>query len=225
MSIYEQSLRYLGWRGQALEPELERDLQAVIIECERLAQPRFVWRSFSFSCKEDEIKLANTAFAFNSRSLVGLLKNASEAALMAVTLGQRLEIELQRLGQSNVSHAVMLDAVASAMVESVCDDAEREIGRYAEQNKLTPLPRFSPGYGDWELSSQPMLLSILNANRRIGLSCTSSNLLLPQKSVTALVGLLPESAVANISISSSCKGCVGAEKCGYSSCILLNNEV
>jgi hypothetical protein len=49
--------------------------------------------------------------------------------------------------------------------------------------------RFSPGYGDLPLSLQPALTSLLDTSRQIGLTLTDSLILLPRKSVTAVLGL------------------------------------
>ena len=59
--------------------------------------------------------------------------------------------------------------------------------------------RFSPGFGDLPLAVQPAFLAALDAPRRIGLAATAGNLLVPTKSVTAVVGLFegePSSASA-----------------------------
>ena len=58
------------------------------------------------------------------------------------------------------------------------------------QEGLTLSPPFSPGYGDAPLSCQGALLSWLEA-RRIGISLTAGGLMLPEKSVTALMALRP----------------------------------
>ena len=49
-------------------------------------------------------------------------------------------------------------------------------------------PRFSPGYGDFPLSCQRELLTLLRAPETIGLTAGESMLLLPTKSVTAVMG-------------------------------------
>ncbi len=50
--------------------------------------------------------------------------------------------------------------------------------------------RFSPGYGDCPLSAQRSIVnSVLNATRLIGLTVTPTSLLIPTKSVTAVIGL------------------------------------
>ena len=49
-------------------------------------------------------------------------------------------------------------------------------------------PRFSPGYGDFDIHHQEEILRMLDAHKKIGLSMTESYMLTPTKSVTALIG-------------------------------------
>ena len=48
--------------------------------------------------------------------------------------------------------------------------------------------RYSPGYGDLTISHQSDILSLLNAQKLIGLSALESAILVPVKSVTAFIG-------------------------------------
>ena len=52
--------------------------------------------------------------------------------------------------------------------------------------------RFSPGYGDLPLEIQKDLCRMLNASRRIGLTVSESMLMVPCKSVTAVIGIAEE---------------------------------
>ena len=54
----------------------------------------------------------------------------------------------------------------------------------AEGGKL--LPRWSPGYGGRPLALSREILARLDASKRIGVSITDSELLVPSKSVTAV---------------------------------------
>jgi cobalamin-dependent methionine synthase I len=76
------------------------------------------------------------------------------------------------------------DAIASALAESACDEAERLI---FEDNSHTP--RFSPGYGDLPLEIQKPLLSFLDAEKTVGITLSSSLLMTPTKSITAIAGI------------------------------------
>ena len=68
-----------------------------------------------------------------------------------------------------------------ACIEQVCDRAEDEIAQLAAREKRGINSRSSPGYGDLPLSVQPKLLAVLDAERRLGLTVTGSDLLIPAK--------------------------------------------
>ena len=56
------------------------------------------------------------------------------------------------------------------------------------QKAVICAPRFSPGYGDFPLECQGMLLEALEAGKRIGIKLTDSLLMMPSKSVSAVMG-------------------------------------
>ena len=64
--------------------------------------------------------------------------------------------------------------------------------------------RFSPGYGDLPLSVQPTVLAALDAQRRLGITLSSSLLMTPTKSVTAIIGMFKEPQPKS---HPSCAGC------------------
>ena len=70
--------------------------------------------------------------------------------------------------------------------------------------------RFSPGYGDLPLSLQPGLCAVLDAERRVGIHVTSSFLMNPGKSVTAVIGLADKPQMARIR---GCAWCVMRNTC------------
>lgn len=107
-----------------------------------------------------------------------------------------------------MSRAVILDACASALVESGCDAAEAEIKARFPDRYLTD--RFSPGYGDLPLELQPSICAALDTPRRLGLHVTGSLLLNPGKSVTAVIGLSDRPQMARIR---GCAFCSMRETC------------
>jgi cobalamin-dependent methionine synthase I len=69
--------------------------------------------------------------------------------------------------------------------------------------------RFSPGYGDWPLEQQPELIRLAHADK-IGVSLSSSLMLMPRKSITAIIGLYRKQA--ETAPSHSPHGCVMCNK-------------
>jgi cobalamin-dependent methionine synthase I len=81
-----------------------------------------------------------------------------------------------------------MDALASAAIEALCDGIQAELAaELPEGYYLTG--RFSCGYGDLPLEIQPEILAVLNTQKTIGLFCNQNNILLPRKSVTAVMGV------------------------------------
>ena len=106
--------------------------------------------------------------------------------------------------------ALALDCCASALVEQLCDRAEQQV--HASFPGCHSPFRFSPGYGDLPLEVNTPLLNLLDAPRTIGLCTTSSHLLTPRKSVTALLGLSDHPVETH---KRSCPGCPAYDGCQY----------
>ena len=88
--------------------------------------------------------------------------------------------------------AVVLQACAAALLEEYCDSCQDRIAQeMAEEGKLPP-SKIQPGYGDFDICHQEMLLKILQADKTIGLTMTKKFHADATKSVTALIGISTE---------------------------------
>jgi len=112
------------------------------------------------------------------------VKDCDVIIILAATLGLQTDELIRQTEASDMAGAVVLDALASAAIEQVLDIAEREL----TQKYAGLTTRFSPGYGDFPLSVQPELIAELGATKAIGLYVNDSGLLIPRKSVTAIIG-------------------------------------
>ena len=126
---------------------------------------------------------------FTGKCAEKLFENCSRAALMTVTAGHALDAEINRLSVSDMKNAFALDAAGVAAVECVADEAEETVRlNTAIGEKLTM--RFSPGYGDMPLSLSRAIASATDAQRRTGVTVTEGDMLVPSKSVTAVIGIV-----------------------------------
>ena len=66
------------------------------------------------------------------------------------------------------------------------DELEERLRLEVEVEGKKLKPRRSPGYGDLPLELSRRILDELDATKKIGVSITDSNLLVPSKSVTAI---------------------------------------
>ena len=92
-------------------------------------------------------------------------------------------------GDSYEAQLLLFDAACSAYAEYMADVCQNEVAEAAARCGLQVRGRFSPGYGDLPLQVQPGLLAALDAGRRLGITLTDSLLMIPRKSITAIVAL------------------------------------
>ena len=178
----QEALRYLG--AQSPDAALLTGLTALAEELQSRITPRFTWA------------LTDTAeLALPGQLAQRMLADCPRSAVLVCTLGAEFDLWMRQLSARDMSRAVMLDALGSVYVEAGCDAAEDAIRARFPGKHLTD--RFSPGYGDLPLALQPTLLDMAEA-RRIGVSCTPSLLMTPQKSVSALIGLADRPQMARI---------------------------
>lgn len=167
--------RYLGYRGNPMPPEVA----ALAEECEAALvdgiTPRLLGR-----------RMAADRFQAESRDLAHHLRHCREVILYAITLGSETDRLLRRWSARSMAQAAVGQAVCAAWLDQLAAQyvAGLDLG---EGEYLTP--PFSPGYGDWALSHQQEVLNLLDAPRRLGLSLTQAGMLVPEKSITALVGV------------------------------------
>lgn len=205
-----QVLRYLGWRGGDLPPEMETLLTQCIQELSAVCRPRYVWRRLPL--KRTDAGLSAGGLLLPGSDLPALLRDCDSCVLFALTLGDAPEALIRKSAATRPTRALILDACASAACEQSCDDLQALLTAQFRQENLFTTSRYSPGYGDLPLSLQPALLELLNASRQIGLTLTDTCLMMPRKSVTAIFGL---AEMAQPTRESGCAACNLNQTCSF----------
>jgi len=173
-----------------------------------MAVPKAVYKEYAIEVTTDCVYLPG-GIAFKGKSLAAHLQGCNKCAVLAATLGAEVDRHLRRLQYTSLTAALEYDAKANNLIEEICDSLQEEIAVKAGQEGLHITSRFSPGYGDFPLSSQSDLLKITNAAALAGITVSDDNLLLPQKSVTAVIGYAAEKP----EIKDKCLNCPIKEKC------------
>lgn len=207
-----EALRYLGYSSQAVSDELDRRIDSMIARCEAVSQPSFAYRVFPSRAGNGAIELAGSTLALPGRDIRAHLGRARAVAVLVCTLGVANERELARLSRTSELDALVFDAASSSLVESTANACEAAVAAWAHERGLVTNDRFSPGYGDLPLALQPDILRVLDAQRKLGVTVSESNLLIPQKSTTALIGLF-DSADDAENVKRSCARCICAPQC------------
>ncbi len=188
-------LRSMGYRGQEIAPETDAHIDECLARVLELAHPRSSWAVFDVagrSVRDDgtsEIHLVGTALTLAGSSIAKHMDGAVACAVMAVTVGMDVERELRRLSATDSVASVIFDAAATVAVEEAAAACQKSIIAAAAAHGLYANARFSPGYGDLPLAVQPVLLSSVDAQRRLGISLTDTLLMVPTKSITAVTGI------------------------------------
>ncbi len=123
--------------------------------------------------------------------LENIYKLSDRLALFAVSIGDKIGIEISRLfEQNNFALASMLDATASEGVENAAIYIEQTYADYLDaddsSSSFEVVSRFSPGYCGWHISGQGKLFSFLNPEE-IGINLNDSYLMEPIKSISGLL--------------------------------------
>lgn len=184
----DDALRYIGIPKGKADARMEERVKEGFLRLEQMTSPRTVHQILGISVEDHQITLEGTSYSIQSRDLGRLLKNSHSCVIMAATLGIEVDRQIMSKQKIDMLEAMILDACASVLIDKVCDEVEAEIiNRLDETEYLTM--RFSPGYGDVPLEVSSQILDLLDAPKRIGLTLTKSNMLVPTKSVTALIGI------------------------------------
>lgn len=200
-------LHFLGWRGTPLDDALVSQLQALTSRALDMIEARVLLRRFAIL---PDGTLANTAFRPEGDDIGALLAPCHETVLLAATLGAQSERLLLQEQARSSAQAVLMDAVLSAAIETLCDRVERELRAQLDAQGLYLTDRFSPGYGDMPLYQAKTICSVLETDRRIGLAVSRSGIMIPRKSVTAVMGISRTQVQRR---TAGCAGCAAREKC------------
>lgn len=187
-------LRYMG-AGPDVDV-LDELIERAQREVKAAAAPRWIYRQFSLEVEESAVVIGGTRIT--SKSLADHLRGCEEAFLFAITIGPEVDRLIRRYTLTEMPFVPVLQAVAAAYTEECADEAQREIEQYAAENGLYLRPRYSPGYGDFSLENQRFLFAALEVSKKTGITLTDSCMMVPSKSVSAVIGLSPDPSLCHV---------------------------
>lgn len=221
----DEALGYLGYAGQQVDETLLARFHELADACDAGIEPMYAWEIADVDQERTRwegqspyVTLADSKLVLPGASITEHLHGARKVALMACTLGAVSEREMRKHAALSAADGVMFGACASALVEAAANAVEALVVVRAHEMGLHTNWRFSPGYGDLPLDVQPAFVAELDAARKLGITVTPSNMLVPVKSVTAVIGLFDE-VKADADVRHACgvcqlKGCCELRKRG-----------
>ncbi len=197
--------RYLGYRGSEPDEDTKEQIRENVRILQQECMPGYIVREYPLAfadtgCGNEELqntsaKTGDTpgicfgGLRTDSHSLCRHLAGCEKVLLFAATLGHAPDRLIRRFSVGQVSRAVICQAVAAEMIEAYCDDLNEKLEEKYQAEGWTLRRRFSPGYGDLPLELQKDIVRLLNTPKEIGLTLTESLIMLPTKSVTAIIGM------------------------------------
>jgi len=200
----EEAGRRLG-AALPLDAQTAALLQAIAPTLLQASMPRMAWASLPVDALR-EYELLQGA------DILRHLAGCTHAVLLAVTLGPQADRAVRRAGVGDVLRLAAADAAASALAEAAADAAEEVLRAEFSSRGLYLTGRYSPGYGDWPLAVQHGFCTLLDTPRLLGVTVSEADLLLPRKSITALLGVSKTPAAGH---RAGCDSCAVRAHCEY----------
>jgi cobalamin-dependent methionine synthase I len=161
----------------------------VVGEGYSLIEPKAVYETFDIAVDGGGIKFRKAKLVVKSASLGKHIAGAQKAALFVCTIGKGLTEAVNKyVTKGEIARATVLDAVGSEAVEALADRVDDIIKAKARAGGYAAVSRFSPGYGDWTIFDQVKVLKALHSDK-IGVKAAKSYIMVPEKSVSACIGL------------------------------------
>ena len=180
----KEALRYLGFRGKPADADTDEMIREIGGEMLRTLMPKCVYKRYDIKVLENAVEL--DGWRIESIKLSRHLRGCKAAYLFAATLGLQADMMIRRLSALNMARGTVAHSVAAGLFLK---------------------PRYSPGYGDFALESQKEIFARLECAKRIGLTLTDTMLMVPFKSVTAVIGVTDAPTCTYV----KCRGCANTD--------------
>lgn len=180
-------MRYLRYDKLKVSETVNKAMDKGIKEFMEVVSYRLCFLRLPLYISDSYIDLGFTQI--NSIDLSKNLKGCFEVVLFAATLGMGVDRLITSYSRLLPSMATIIDTIGSVAIESWCDKYNEKIKDSMAKEGQYISSRFSPGYGDFSIEHQKDILSVLNANRKIGICLTDGYMMVPRKSVSAIIGI------------------------------------
>lgn len=199
---YSEIIRYLGYQKIQPNDEIHHMIQKCMDTLYKKSNLRKVYQLYPLSFEKDALVIAT--MHIHSKNLFYNLKRCEKVYLLAVTIGPAVDQLIRRSEIMNIVEAAIYQAAGAAYVEAWCDAVNQEIKEKAKAEGYICRPRFSPGYGDFSLTFQKDFSNLLDMPKNVGITLTDSLLMVPSKSVTAVIGLAKQKNTGTMQGCSTC---------------------
>lgn len=209
-------LRYLEYNGQDIDEKLDSIIDDCIKVTKEKINPRYTMGVYSIlkdkTHNKDQIKFKENNLVIESKDLTNLLKDCSKCIIISTTLGTDIEKQIKINSYLNLTKSIIIDACATTAIEEFCDILQSNIEINLKKEGKYITSRYSPGYGDLPIHINEGIINLLDTQKKIGLTITQDKIMIPRKSVIALIGI---SEYKKVYKQKSCSECSNYNNCKY----------
>jgi hypothetical protein len=127
--------------------------------------------------------------ALEGSLLPSRLPNAGRLIIIVSTIGPRLEAMVKEYTASGETlKGMMLDGVGSAAMHSMTQEACASVWKTISKDGRKITPTYSPGMPGFPLTQQERMLILAKA-KSIGVTLTTSGIMVPRKSTSRVIGI------------------------------------
>jgi hypothetical protein len=156
-----------------------------------ICAPQGVWTEITIVEHAPDHVVLETGDVFESADLARLLADSHKLIITAATVGPEIVRSTAGLGeQGRGVEALVYDAVGGETADAAIDWIHNYINQELKRRgEVQTRRRFSPGYGDLPLENQKIIFRLLKLEE-LGLKLNDSLIIIPEKSVTAIAGII-----------------------------------
>jgi hypothetical protein len=193
----EDVLRRQGLGGGAkVRPEIKILIRELLASVKRahFLEPAIAYEIYTITELSQRQSSLEGKPGIRTSLLSSLLPQAEELVVAICTIGPRLEKQAaDYFNQGEPLRGTLLDGIGSAAVDSLTEEVCKFIAGEASSRGYEASSPINPGMPGLPITEQWQLLKMVPAGE-VGVSLTSSGIMVPRKSVSMVMGIGPQMA-------------------------------
>jgi cobalamin-dependent methionine synthase I len=210
-------LRRQGFRGQKkVKDKIEEVIDELLdsLEKTQLLKAAAAYETYPIVEMQSNRIILEGGGVINGELIPGTFGEAVEITTMVCTIGPGLEKQVTKHSRRGEAlRGTLLDGIGSAAVDTLAQEVCRSIAREAASRGLQAGSPVNPGMPGLPITEQSNLLALANA-KEIGVSLTSSGIMVPRKSTSLIISI--GGKMETWSQADICRSCNLAATCPYS---------
>jgi hypothetical protein len=212
----DEVLRRQGLGGGArVRPEIEKVINEVLAEVGKgsLLEPAVAYEIYPITAMHPDRVLLKGGKAIEAPMLAATFPEAKELIVLIATIGPGLEEQVTEYAKGGKAlRSMVLDGVGTAAVDKLIPEAMRILAAKVAKRGYEISSPVNPGMPGFPITEQWNLLELAPASA-IGVSLSSSGVLVPRKSTTMVIGIGPK--MTRWTQAEVCARCSLRQSCPY----------